>query len=132
MRFKYSYFFLPENVLKRAERQHNPALSASRPCAERGRGAGRASVSAWSSVPLPERGTSELHQHKQGDNLPLDLCTKNLNDIAEREREDLAKQAEGYRHYTAIKLAFNLSFTRCSIFLRNVIFARYQTQGSVK
>lgn len=55
---------------------------------------------------------------------------KNITDIV--EREDLAKQAEGYRHYATIKSAFNLSFTRCSIFLRNVIFARYQTLGSVK
>lgn len=53
MRFKYSYFFLPENVLKRAERQHNPVLSASLPCAERG----RAPESAWNLVPLPEPGT---------------------------------------------------------------------------
>jgi len=55
---------------------------------------------------------------------------KNITDIA--EIEDLAKQAEGCRHYAAIKLAFNLSFTRCSIFLRNVIFTRYQTLRSVK
>lgn len=57
-----------------------------------------------------------MHQRKQEDNLPLDLCIKNITDVA--ERKDLAKQAEGYRHCTAIKLAFNLSFTRHSIFLR--------------
>lgn len=75
--------FYQKNVLQRAERQHNPVLRASLPCAERG----RASVSSWSLESLPEPGNSGLHQHKQGDHLPLDLCMKNLNGIAERERE---------------------------------------------